>query len=364
MKVAASKLETTMLAKFSAARKALAAATTIEEVKYLGSKYEAIRVILVRSNANIGMVNQAVEGKLRCDREGGRMLKEMEKQGPGDYRKRSHDVTVCPKLEDIGISKMQSSRWQQEATVPEKDFEAYVAKMNEKKQELTTNGLLNLAKENRRKKARDELAKAGQLAKKKRGWNVWHGDIATWQPSKKYDYIITDPPYPKEYLPLWNVLGQRASEWLKDGGMLIAMSGQSYLPDIYTILSRHLDYYWTACYLTPGQPKPLRQVNVNTSWKPLLMYVNGEYKGKTFGDVFKSDQNEKDLHKWGQSESGMSNIVSMICSPGTSILDPFCGSGTTGIAALRQGCLFDGLELDEQNVNISKGRLNDETAKR
>ena len=92
------------------------------------------------------------------------------------------------------------------------------------------------------------------------------------------------------------------------------------------------------------------------------MFVKGSYSGKIFGDVFKSDQNEKDLHKWGQSESGMFDIVSKICLPGQSILDPFCGSGTTLFAGLRHGCLFDGLDIDEQNVNISKGRLNDETA--
>lgn len=47
------------------------------------------------------------------------MLAEMEKQQPGDY-KRSHDVTVQvpPRLEELGISKMQSHRWQLEASVP------------------------------------------------------------------------------------------------------------------------------------------------------------------------------------------------------------------------------------------------------
>jgi site-specific DNA-methyltransferase (adenine-specific) len=141
------------------------------------------------------------------------------------------------------------------------------------------------------------------------------------------------------------------------------MSGQSYLDEIYNSLSKHLDYYWTACYLTPGQPTPLRQVNVNTTWKPLLMFTkkNDKYKGKIFGDVFKSDGNDKDFHKWGQSESGMFDIVSKICLSGQSVLDPFCGAGTTGIAAIKYGCFFDGLELDIENVNISKARLNDQT---
>ena len=122
-----------------------------------------------------------------------------------------------------------------------------------------------------------------------------------------------------------------------------------------------MDYYWTAAYLTPGQPTPLRQVNVNTTWKPLLMFTKrgDRYSGKIFGDVFKSDGNDKDHHKWGQSESGMIDIVSKLALPGQWILDPFCGAGTTGIAALKHGCLFNGIELEEENANIARARLND-----
>jgi site-specific DNA-methyltransferase (adenine-specific) len=38
-------------------------------------------------------------------------------------------------------------------------------------------------------------------------------------------------------------------------------------------------------------------------------------------------------------------------------LDPFCGSGTTGIAALAQGCRFVGIELDTAGVAIARHRL-------
>ena len=89
----------------------------------------------------------------------------------------------------------------------------------------------------------------------------------------------------------------------------------------------------------------------------MLIYSNGDYKGKIFGDVWKSEANDKGSHKWGQSESGMRDIISKLCLAGESILDPFCGAGTTGIAAIEHGCFFTGLEIDEDNVNISKGRL-------
>jgi hypothetical protein len=139
------------------------------------------------------------------------------------------------------------------------------------------------------------------------------------------------------------------------------MCGQSYLDEIMTMMTAHLDYYWTAAYLTPGQPTPLRQRQVNTTWKPLLMFTRkgDAYRGKIFGDVFVSDAPEKGPHDWGQSVSGMAAVVTQVCLPGQWILDPFCGGGSTGIASLMHSCLFHGVEIDEANVNISRRRLSE-----
>jgi site-specific DNA-methyltransferase (adenine-specific) len=208
---------------------------------------------------------------------------------------------------------------------------------------------------------RAEIAAAAATVKPSDRWQVHHADMKEWQTEKKYDWIITDPPYPKEYLPLYETLAIRANDWLKEGGLLVAMCGQSYLNEIYAMMSKHLTYYWTACYLTPGACAAMRQVNVNTQWKPLLIFGKGKYTGKIFGDVFRSEANDKDFHKWGQSVSGMVDIVSKLTLPGQSILDPFCGAGTTGIAALRHGCLFTGLELDAENHKISMTRLAEES---
>lgn len=43
--------------------------------------------------------------------------------------------------------------------------------------------------------------------------------------------------------------------------------------------------------------------------------------------------------------------------PGEIILDPFCGSGTTGVAALRLGRTFIGIEKDEQYAQVARDRL-------
>jgi site-specific DNA-methyltransferase (adenine-specific) len=148
------------------------------------------------------------------------------------------------------------------------------------------------------------------------------------------DAIVTDPPYPQEYLWTFKALSESAARLLKPGGLCVVMSGQSYLPSVIEALGTHLDYYWTGAYMLPGQPTPLRQRNVNSSWKPLLIYSNGPTAPRMFGDVMRSDRNEKDWHKWGQSESGMLDIIGRLTEPGDLILDPFVGGGATAIAAL------------------------------
>src|SRR5690606_23281456 len=45
------------------------------------------------------------------------------------------------------------------------------------------------------------------------------------------DAIITDPPYPGEFIGLFTDLSQLAARLLKPSGVLVAMCGQYYLPD-------------------------------------------------------------------------------------------------------------------------------------
>jgi len=177
------------------------------------------------------------------------------------------------------------------------------------------------------------------------------------------DLIITDPPYPEEYLYLYPLLARKAFELLPEGGSLIVMSGQSYLPTVIASLSEHLSFQWMLSYLTPGgQSVQLWQRKVNTFWKPLLWFVKGTYKGKWIGDVAKDtvNDNDKDWHDWGQSVSGMVDIVRRFAEPGNRILDPFCGAGSTGIASLRLGCSFIGVDNNEDQIKISASRLGEE----
>lgn len=46
-----------------------------------------------------------------------------------------------------------------------------------------------------------------------------------------------------------------------------------------------------------------------------------------------------------------------ICTPGGTILDPFAGSGSTGVAAIAQGYRFIGIEQSSEYAQIAHQRL-------
>ena len=49
-----------------------------------------------------------------------------------------------------------------------------------------------------------------------------------------------------------------------------------------------------------------------------------------------------------------------ICSPGGTVLDAFMGSGSTGVAAVRTGRSFIGMELSDQYFEIASSRIREE----
>ncbi len=175
------------------------------------------------------------------------------------------------------------------------------------------------------------------------------------------DVIITDPPYPREFLSCYSDLAELAARVLRPGGSCIVMTGQSYLPEIIERMSKHLQYHWTLSYLTPGgQAVQLWDRKVNTFWKPLLWFIKPPFNTKDWqGDVLnsKTNDNDKRFHDWGQSESGMASIVDRFSYPGQTVLDPFVGAATTGVVAVKLGRQFIGVDIDPKQIRIARQRL-------
>lgn len=68
----------------------------------------------------------------------------------------------------------------------------------------------------------------------------------------------------------------------------------------------------------------------------------------------------KNLHDTEKPVELMKILIENSSQPGETVIDPFMGIGSTGIAANRLGRKFIGIELDEQYFNIAKKRIEDD----
>lgn len=65
----------------------------------------------------------------------------------------------------------------------------------------------------------------------------------------------------------------------------------------------------------------------------------------------------RNFHPTVKSIALMRWLVRLVTPPGGIVLDPFCGSGSTGVAAIEEGFSFVGVELTDDYVPIAEGRL-------
>ena len=172
------------------------------------------------------------------------------------------------------------------------------------------------------------------------------------------DLILTDPPYPKEFLPLWGDLAKFAKEKLKDHGYLIAYSGQYHMPEVINYLISELDYVWTFCLYHVGNTQIVNNVNVMCRWKPILIFQKGRTKFKqTVQDYIELDQREKGYHDWQQGLPAIQKFIEHFTNPGDVVCDPFSGSGTVALACKNTGRSFIGSEIDTESYNVAYRRL-------
>jgi DNA modification methylase len=71
----------------------------------------------------------------------------------------------------------------------------------------------------------------------------------------------------------------------------------------------------------------------------------------------KKDRGEGNIHPTVKSTTLMSWLVKLACSEGGLVLDPFAGSGSTGVACLRTGRRFFGVESDRESCLTAARRL-------
>ena len=188
--------------------------------------------------------------------------------------------------------------------------------------------------------------------------NHYARDIDPHVEDGSVDAIITDPPYSLEYIDCYHALAELAPRELKPGGHLLVMVGQLNLPEIIAALNQPpLVYRWTLNYRMGGPRASIVKAKVWTNWKPILWFTNGPSDWDYVNDDVNSSGRDRTLHEWQQNADGFVHLVERFTVPGALVLDPFCGSGTTGAACLQTGRLFIGSDRDAAAIAVSAQRL-------
>lgn len=396
------------------ARDMLGAAHTPMDAKAVKDAGEAA-IKLAKSRRDVGLeaIIEAQEIVRRAERMIGEMLRQPgAKAGKG----RQSKCNSLLHLDDLGIGRMESTRFQRIAAIPPKDFEGWIQDSRMAGEELTQAAALRLAvkhqSDERAAKRRGEIKARAAAAKRdadRPKWSLLNVDVLDGLETVRDEHgparlIFTDPPYnigidygageKADRLPDDEYLGW-VSDWIRlcvdcltDDGSLWVMIGDEYAADYHATLKFHglTIRSWIKWYETFG-------VNCSNTFNRTsrhIFYAVKNPKSFVFNPEPVTRPSDRQT-KYGDSRAAAGGklwddvwqiprltgtckeripdfptqlplalvepIVLCASMPGDLVVDPFNGSGTTGVAAVRNGRKYIGIEKSEAFADIATERL-------
>ena len=215
------------------------------------------------------------------------------------------------------------------------------------------------------------------------------------------DLIVTDPPYNlgnfmkeratnlrqmrpnsfynagwddlcyQDWLNNMNVFFEQASRIIRKGGSMIVFMSLIKTESVIKLAQKHGFYYKTTGIWHKTNPMPrnmnLHFINSVEGW----IYFTYETHTGTFNnnskvmhDFVESSLTPKNEKKYGshptqKPEKIIQHFVELLSEENETILDPFMGSGTTGVVSRRLNRNFIGIELNENYFDIALKRISD-----
>ncbi len=211
------------------------------------------------------------------------------------------------------------------------------------------------------------------------------GDAVAWLrglPAGSIDLVITDPPY--ESLEKHRAIGTttRLKHSKASSNDWFSIFPNARFPElfaeIYRVLAKDTHFYLFCDPETMFVAKPLAEQAGFKFWKPLIWDKQrigmGYHYRALYECVLFFEKGKRKLNDLGIADVIDANrivggypaekppevsevLVTQSSQPGQLVIDPFCGSGSVGVAAARNGRDFLGNDLCAEAVDITRERL-------
>lgn len=340
---------------------------SLDEIATAANRAEALRVLARKAGVGLEAQNAAAYARLRVEREGGKMLADM--VSPGNYSANSNTPI---RLSDLGLSRVQSSRWQMVAGPSDDVFEAHCAEVRSAGKEISQAGVIAVekhrrreAEKERREQDRAEIAPATARLVHTR----WEGWLPRQEPA---DLLLTDPPYSTDI----DDIETFAADWLPIALDRVKPTGRAYVcigayPDelaayLYVKTPAHLIrsqvLVWT--YRNTLGPSPTYDYKLN--WQAIIYWRGTDAPPLDSPEMVEQfsvqDLNAPDgrhgdrWHAWQKPDALAERLIRHATTPGQLVIDPFAGTGTFLLAAARLGREARGCEPDPDMLAIARDR--------
>lgn len=211
-----------------------------------------------------------------------------------------------------------------------------------------------------------------------------HGDCLTEMakmPENSVDAVVTDPPYGElgygwDNKQDWGMLGELFAKLCRNNSQ-VALWGDS--KTLFRFASPALErngFIYRFEWITKkpigrlwSYRRPIRLhefVGVFRKGKETKIYSDMRSFGKQPESVIRvlAYQSYMRKHRDATGHPTQKDLafvvpmVSALCPPGGTVIDPFMGSGTTGVACVRTDRNFIGIEKEAEYVEIARARIN------
>lgn len=205
------------------------------------------------------------------------------------------------------------------------------------------------------------------------GGTVRHGDcvrLMRRMPSASVDFILTDPPYLCRYRDRADrrVRNDDNARWLHPA---FAEMHRLLKPDSLCVSFygwHRVDAFmaaWRAAGFRPvghlvfakGYASSQRFLRHQHEQAYLLAKGDPVLTAATISDVREWVYTGNRRHPTEKPVTVLQPLIEALCPPGGLVLDPFCGSGSTLVAAARCGRPFLGIELDFRHHRAARERI-------